>query len=268
MEGKSFGCLQMFGLVDFGSSSLLLFGVALLAGVINGVAGGGGLIVFPTLLFTGMPPIQANATNTASLWVGTVASTVAYRQELVSLRRELLLLTATSVTGGILGAQILLHTPQATFTTLIPYLMLTATVIFAFGQPIMQWLRKRSLLQLEYRLPLGVALVLQFAIAIYIGFFGGGAGIVTLAILDLMGLKNVHTMNAIKTWLATCTNGVAVIAFIGAHAVIWTQAAWMAGGALIGGYGSAYFARQLHPILVRSFVITVGCSITVYFFTI
>jgi uncharacterized protein len=256
----------MLNIADSGFSSLMLFGVALLAGIINGVAGGGGLIVFPTLLFTGMPAIQANATNTASLWVGTVASTIAYRQELASLRRDLLLLTATSVTGGILGAYLLLHTPQAQFTALIPYLMLTATLVFAFGQPLIQWLRKRSSRPTEYELPLAGALLLQFAIAIYIGFFGGGAGIVILAILELMGLKNVHTMNAIKTWLATCTNGVAVIAFIAAHAVLWSQAALMAGGALIGGYSSAHFARQLQPTWVRAFVITVGGAITTYFF--
>lgn len=256
----------MLDIANFGFSSALLFGVALLGGVINGVAGGGGLILFPTLLFTGMPAIQANATNTVSLWVGTVASTVAYRQELVSLRRELLLLTITSVTGGIVGAHILLHTPQTTFTMLIPYLMLTATLVFAFGQPLIEWLRRRSSLQAQYQLPLSLALLLQFAIAIYIGFFGGGAGIVILAILNLMGLNDVHTMNAMKTWLATCTNGVAMIAFIAAHTVLWSQAALMAVGALIGGYSSAYFARQLHPTWVRGFVITVGCAITTYFF--
>lgn len=170
-------------------SPLLLFSVALVAGVVNGVAGGGGLILFPTLILTGMPPIQANATNTASLWVGTVASTIAYRQELAGLRQELLLLTSTSITGGILGAYLLLQTPTDTFTVLIPYLMLTATLIFAFGQPTIRWMRARTPAQAQYRLPLAIGLPLQFAIAIYIGFFGGGAGIVILALLDLMGLK-------------------------------------------------------------------------------
>jgi uncharacterized membrane protein YfcA len=247
-------------------SPLLLFSVALVAGVVNGVAGGGGLILFPALILTGMPPIQANATNTASLWVGTVASTIAYRQELVGLRRELLLLTSTSITGGILGAYLLLQTPTATFTALIPYLMLTATLIFAFGKPTIQWLRTRTAAQAQYQLPLAISLPLQFAIAIYIGFFGGGAGIVILALLDLMGLKNVHAMNAAKTWLATCTNGIAMLAFIFAHAVLWSQALLMAVGASIGGYASAHFARQLHPVWVRGMVISAGCAITTYFF--
>lgn len=247
-------------------SPLLLFSVALIAGVVNGVAGGGGLILFPTLLLTGMPPIQANATNTASLWVGTVASTIAYREELASLRRELLLLTSTSITGGILGAYLLLQTPTATFTALIPYLMLAATLIFAFGKPTIAWMRSRTAAQTQYQLPLAVGLPLQFGIAIYIGFFGGGAGIVILALLDLMGLKNIHTMNAAKTWLAACTNGIAMLAFILAHAVLWSQAVTMAVGASIGGYASAYFARQLHPVWVRGIVISAGCAITTYFF--
>lgn len=247
-------------------SPLLLFSVALIAGVVNGVAGGGGLILFPTLLLTGMPPIQANATNTASLWVGTVASTIAYREELASLRRELLLLTSTSITGGILGAYLLLQTPTATFTALIPYLMLAATLIFAFGKPTIAWMRSQTAAQTQYQLSLAVGLPLQFGIAIYIGFFGGGAGIVILALLDLMGLKNIHTMNAAKTWLAACTNGIAMLAFILAHAVLWSQAVTMAVGASIGGYASAYFARQLHPVWVRGIVISAGCAITTYFF--
>lgn len=247
-------------------SPLLLFGVALVAGVVNGVAGGGGLILFPTLILTGMPPIQANATNTASLWVGTVASTIAYRKELTNLRRELLLLTSTSITGGILGAYLLLQTPTATFAALIPYLMLIATLIFAFGKPLIQWMRSQTEATSQYRLPLAIGLPLQFVIAIYIGFFGGGAGIVILALLDLMGLKNVHTMNAAKSWLAACTNGIAMLAFILAHAVLWSQALLMAVGASIGGYASAHFARRLHPAWVRGIVICAGCAITVYFF--
>lgn len=248
------------------ASNLLLFVVAFVAGVINGIAGGGGLLVFPTLLFIGTPPIQANATNTASLWFGTAASTVAYRRELLCLRWELLLLTATSVSGGILGAHLLLQTPQATLNTLLPYLMLTATLVFALGRPLMQELRQRQLLQDTYRLPLLIALLLQFGIAVYIGFFGGGAGILVLAMLDLMGLKNIHTMNAIKTWLATCTNGVALISFVTAHAILWSQAVLMAVAAIIGGYGSAYWAQQVPASGVRLFVIGVGSAITVYFF--
>ncbi len=252
----------MFDIFNW-QSTVLLFTVALLGGTINGVAGGGGLIVFPTLLLLGMPPIQANATNTASLWVGTVASIFAYRESFGSLRRELVWMTVISLMGGLLGTLILLKLPQSTFTALLPYLMLTATLLFAFGQPLIRWLRLTSA---DYRLPLPLVLIVQFLVAIYIGFFSGGAGIVMLAMLELMGFKDITTMNALKTWLAACTNGIAILAFVAAHAVVWSQAALMAVGALLGGYGSAYFAQQLKPIWVRSFVIGIGSTITVYLF--
>ncbi|MFM7424156.1 MAG: sulfite exporter TauE/SafE family protein [Elainella sp.] len=252
----------MFDVLNW-QSTVLLFTVALLGGTINGVAGGGGLVVFPTLLLLGMPPIQANATNTASLWVGTVASTFAYREAFGGLRRELVWMTLVSLVGGLLGTLILLELPQSAFTALLPYLMLTATLLFAFGQPLIRWVRQTSV---DYRLPLPLVLVVQFLVAIYIGFFGGGAGIVMLAMLELMGFRDITTMNALKTWLAACTNGIAILAFMAAHAVIWSQAALMAMGALLGGYSSAYFAQQIKPIWVRSFVISIGSAITVYLF--
>nr|MBA3923864.1 TSUP family transporter [Nostocaceae cyanobacterium] len=115
-------------------SMVFLFFTAMLAGMINSVAGGGGLIAFPALLLVGIPPINANATNTVGLWFGTAASAIAYRQELAH-QKMLWLLSSVSVAGGVGGAYILLHTPEATFESLIHYLMLIGTVLFATGQP-------------------------------------------------------------------------------------------------------------------------------------
>ncbi|MBW4576900.1 MAG: sulfite exporter TauE/SafE family protein [Aphanothece sp. CMT-3BRIN-NPC111] len=247
------------------STSLLIFGAGMLAGILNGVAGGGGLIGFPTLLLTGVQPINANATNAAALWLGTVASTVAYRQELSSQRRKLFLLSLISVIGGTLGSYVLLHTSQTSFAALIPYLLLIATLLFTVSQPLTTWLRSHG--KKRYlRLPMSIILLLQLAIAIYGGFFGGGGGILMLALLNLMGIKNVHVMNAFKSWLATCMNAAALVYFIAAGAIVWLQAILMASGALLGGYGSAYFARQIHPSWVRYFVISVGFTMTGYFF--
>ena len=173
------------------STSLSLFAAGLLAGILNGIAGGGGLIGFPALLFTGMQPINANATNTAALWVGTFASTIAYRQELIDGRKQLILLTAISVLGGIFGSYILLNISQSHFDALIPYLMLIATLLFAASQPLTTWLKTHGKKQ-DLRLPMVVILLLQLAIAIYGGFFGGGGGILMLAVLNMMGMKNVH----------------------------------------------------------------------------
>jgi uncharacterized protein len=241
-------------------SNLFLFTIAIIAGAMNGVAGGGGLIAFPALIFVGVPPIAANATNTAAMWAGTVASTYAYRKDMSIRRSSLFWLTTASILGGTIGSQILLKTPSSSFAFLIPYLMLTATLLFAFGKQFNAWLQGR------FKLPTTLIIVLQFFIAIYGGFFGGGAGIVMLAILEMMDIKSIHTMNAVKTWLATTLNACALFYFIAAGIIVWPSAILMAVGALIGGYSSAFLARKIHPVWVRNFITSVGIAITSYFF--
>jgi uncharacterized membrane protein YfcA len=245
-----------------------LFGAALLAGALNSVAGGGGFIAFPALIFTGMPPIQANATNATALWPGTVASTGAYWHALDGEARRLLLpLTVTGVAGGLLGAIILLKTPQRTFLSMVPWLLLGATLLFVFSGRITVWMRRRTetMQHASHLAMLGAALV-QLVIALYIGFFGAGAGILMLALLALMGMKNIHAMNGLKTMLASICNGMAVATFIVAKAIIWPQALLMIVGAALGGYGGAWYAQKIPPARVRQFVIVVGFAMSAYFF--
>lgn len=248
-------------------SAIALFVVALLGGTLNSVAGGGTFIAFPTLIFVGVPPVNANATCTVALWPGSLASVRAYRSSLTVERSLLILLIVVSVLGGLLGAFILLHTPQSTFLQLVPYLLLVATVLFALGPRITTWMRKRTsgLGVPGWAAWTGIAM-LQLVIAAYGGFFGGGIGILMLASLALLDLDNIHTMNAVKNLLATCINGVAVIAFILANAIYWPQALVMIVGAIIGGYGAGIYAQRLDPKLVRWFVIAVGVAMTAYFF--
>src|SRR5512140_1748837 len=126
-------------------NAILLFSISLVAGAINSVAGGGSFLSFPTLLFTGMPPIQANATNTMALWPGTLASVGAYRRELAGDNKKMLIpLIVTGVIGGLFGATVLLHTPQATFLRLVPYLLAIATLLFAVSGPVTRFVRARS----------------------------------------------------------------------------------------------------------------------------
>lgn len=207
----------------------VLFIAAILAGALNSVAGGGSFISFPALLLTGVPAISANATNALAVWPGSVASIPPYRKDLAHERRELLIFSIVSVVGGVLGAAILLRTPPALFERLIPYLLLAATLIFAFGGNIAQWLRRRRATLADARSPektgatesdapaargaLTVVGVIQFIIALYGGFFGGGMGIMMLAGFSLLGMRNIHAMNALKVVLASIINGVAVIAF-------------------------------------------------------
>lgn len=248
---------------------IALFVAAALGGMLNSVAGGGTFIAFPALLITGMPSVNANATSTVALWPGSVASAQAYGRTLRVERAMLLVLIGSSLAGGVLGAQVLLHTSQGTFQRLVPYLLLLATLLFTFGGTITKWTRVH--LSKGSTAPRWVTLagtgVLQLVIATYGGFFGGGIGILMLSMLAIMGQDNIHTMNALKNLLASCINGVAVVAFVIARAVFWPEAILMVVGGIAGGYGAAHFAQRLDPKLVRRFVIAVGFIVTIYFFT-
>lgn len=254
-----------------------LFVAAILAGALNSIAGGGSFISFPTLLFTGVPNIQANATNTVALWPASIAGAAAYRKELDTKNRlQLWVFLGVSLVGGLLGALVLLHISSATFTHLIPYLLLVATLIFTFGGSIATRIRtarsgsKDVAMEAQGRGPapltLLVAALVQFVTSIYGGFFGGGIGIIMLATLSILGMENIHSMNALKNILATCINGIAVITFIIAGTVFWQQALLMIVGGVAGSYGSGYFARRIDPKLVRRFVMIFAWCLTAYFF--
>lgn len=246
--------------------AILLFVVALVAGAQNSVAGGGSFLTVPTLIFTGVLPIQANATNTIALWPGSVAAIPPYRDALETERRTLVLLSVISVIGGILGAVILLKTPQNAFLFILPFLMLLATVLFAVGGPITARLRRPDKASGPRWLVLAGVSLVQFVVALYGGFFGGGIGILMLATLSLMGMRNIHTMNALKVVLASCINSVALMTFIVAGIVEWPQALVMMAGAIIGGWGGASVARKIDERYIRIYVIVIGVVMTIALF--
>lgn len=266
---------------------LILFGAAILGGTLNGVAGGGTFLTLPSLLYVGVAPIEANATSTVALWPASAAATWALRKELRRLNKRLLLvLGITGFIGGTAGALLLIKTSQATFTQLIPYLLLIATVLFTLSPLVNARIKQRVAARqkeaagetssqiatpneggqhISWRSLSGIAL-LQLIIAIYGGYFGGGIGILTLATLGLIGIEDLNEMNAVKNILVACINGVAVITFVIVGAVVWFEALVMIVGSIIGGYGGVYFARKLDQRVVRAFVILVGCVMTIYFF--
>ena len=248
------------------SHEILLFIAAVLAGIMNSVAGGGSFISFPALIFTGVPPIPANATNTVAVWPGSVASVASYRKRLPKSARVMAPLITISIIGGVLGAVLLLHTPQATFMHLVPYLFGIATLLFAFGKRLTQKLGQVVKRTGPPSWPTLVGLTLvQFLIALYGGFFGGGMGILMLAMLEMIHIEDIHAMNGLKALLGSAINGAAVVTFIAAKQVEWPQAILMIVGAVAGGYGGAHFAQKLDPRWVRAAVICVGAGMTVYF---
>ncbi len=246
-------------------TGILLFVAGILGGALNAVAGGGSFVAFPTLLFTGVPPIPANATNTVALWVGVTASGGAFRERLDCPRRVLIPLLLTSFAGGIFGALLLLKTPAHTFMKVLPWLMLGATVLFAFGKKLAAG-RPSSLGHDATAAAIAGASLFELVVAVYGGYFGGGVGVVNLAMLAALGMTDIHAMNALKSILGSAINGVAVVVFIIKGAVYWPQAIIMTLGALLGGYFGAKYSLRLPQRWIRAFVVGVGIFMSAYFF--
>jgi uncharacterized protein len=247
------------------SHAILLFFAGALAGAMNAVAGGGSFVAFPTLLFTGVPPIPANATNTLSLWVGTAVSGGAYRRHLNLPRRVLLPLVSMSLVGGLAGALLLIKTPAHTFLRLIPWLMLAATLLFTFGRHLTGRLSAGISHQASNAAIAGAS-CFELLVATYGGYFGGGIGIMNLAMFAALGMTDIHEMNALKIVLVAVINGVAAVAFIATGSIVWPQALVMIVGAGLGGYASAHYAQKLPQSLVRATIIVLGTGMTIYFF--
>ena len=197
-----------------------------------------------------------------ALWPGSLASTLAYRKDVQSLRGHLLSLGVASVLGGLLGARLLLWTRNDTFAHIVPWLLLTATTLFALSGPTVAFLRRRSHGALHpYALLIG-----QFVIAIYGGYFGGGMGILMLASYALAGLVDIHAMNGLKSLLGAAINAAAVLTFVIAGVVEWRPALLMVAGSLVGGYFGARLAKRVDAARVKQFVIATGAVMTVKFF--
>ena len=246
-------------------NAIFLFFAGALGGAINAVAGGGSFVAFPALMFTGVAPVSANATNTLALWVGVTASGGAYRNRLSISRRVMIPLILTSVIGGLAGAFLLIKTPAQTFLKVMPWLMLGATLLFAFGKHLTGRIAA-GISSDASRGAIAGASVFELVVAIYGGYFGGGIGIMNLAMLAAMGMTDIHDMNALKVVLGGVINGVATATFVITGAIVWPQAIVMTLGAILGGYFGAHFAQKLPQSWIRVFVILVGAAMTVYFF--
>jgi uncharacterized protein len=241
---------------------LWLVVASFLAGALNAMAGGGSFLSFPALLGVGVAPIQANATNTVALWPGQFTSIAAYWQDLKANIQLVLPVCSAALLGGVTGAIILLHTGQATFMALVPWLLLLASGLFAISGPVSRWLRGRRVAKPSL-VPLWISLVL---VSFYIGYFGAGAGFLVMSALAVFGIQNINQVNALKV-VATCTaNGIAVITFIVEKQVLWKYCLLMMLAAAVGGYLGARYSRGLNPVIMRSLVVAIGLGMAAYFF--
>ncbi len=242
-------------------SYLLLIAASLGAGLLNAVAGGGSFLTFPALVFTGVPSIIANATSTVALFPGAFASAWAYRYDLSGLDKfPMKPALAVSIAGGITGAILLLSTPQRAFDFIVPWLLLGATVVFAIGPQAARLLNRKSGLSPK------TLIVFQFIVGIYGGYFGGAVGIIMLAVWSVAGLRDIHAMNAGRTFLGGAMNAAAVVCFIIAGKIWWLQTSMMLVSAVAGGYAGARLAKRVKPVWVRGFIITISMIVTIAFF--
>jgi len=243
----------------------LLFGSAAAAGAINSVAGGGSLVSFPAAVAAGLPPIVANASNSVAMAPASLASAWAYRRELASERPVVRLLLVPAALGGAAGAAMLLVTPAHVFEASVPALILLATLLL-----LVQNLRPEAgtsaSSEPDAARPLdrrARAVVLQFFVAVYGGYFGAGMGIMMLALLSLLGRTDIHKMNGVKIFLGAAINGVAALGFLLARAVDPSATLVMTLGGVLGGFAGAAVARRVNKAVVRWVVVAIGLGLAV-----
>jgi len=244
----------------------IAFGAAFVAGMINSVAGGGTLVSFPVLIFLGLPPVTANATNTVIIWPGSLGGMWGYRRELRTAERRMLALVAPSLIGGVAGALLLRWTPPAIFDELVPFLILFATLLFMAQEPLQRALGTAHLERHRSTGWLAGAMLFQLLVALYGGYFGAGIGILMLAALGILGLTDIYQMNGLKNFFALCINGVAALYFIWAKMVYWPDVIIMAVGAVMGGYLCAGVARRMGRTAVRRIVVGIGFAMAISLF--
>lgn len=246
---------------------------SVLGGAANSVAGGGMLLVFPALIGLGVPPVAANATSTVALWPGGLSSMLGYRRALRGTGAWLRSMAVPSLAGGAIGAWCLTRSTDAQFKALVPWLVLGATLLFLSQKRISVWLRGRIGTSTsadpgarELPAPGPGAMATQFAVAIYGGYFGAGAGIIMLAAFGLLGLTHVHQMNGLKNFLALLFNLVAIVTFTVSGLVQWPIAILMALGSAVGGHYAARYAQRTNQDVVRRLIGVIGIASAVWLF--
>ncbi len=239
----------------------LLLGAGILAGGMNALAGGGSFVTLATLIASGVPSVNANASSTIALYPAGLASAWVYRHGIgrvcgVPLRPTLI----ATLVGGFIGAILLLRTPSGVFDRVLPWLLLLATVAIATGP------RLGSVLRARLQVGLLTILVIQVLLGIYGGYFGGAVGLMMMAAWGLLEGTDIKALNPPRTLFVTAANTIAVLCFAFAGAVRWPEALLVSAGAICGGYGGAHLGRLLPPQLVRATTIALAVGMTATFF--
>ena len=237
---------------------LLVAGIA--GGAVNAIAGGGTFFTFPAFLAVGIDPLTANASNAVAIYPGHAAAIPAYKVELRAAGKSLFMRCVIACIGGLIGAGLLLWAGNKVFTHLIPFLLLAATILFAFGPAIANWSNTIK------GLPAWFKSFVEFLFAIYGGYFGAGLGVLLMASLTIAGIKDVQMANAQKNLIATLITSLSVITFIAADVIAWKQTLIVLFGAILGGYFGARISKNISTTALRKVVIIVGIILSIYYF--
>ena len=239
------------------TSYIVITIAAFFAGILNALAGGGSFLTFPALIFAGVPPVAANATSTLAVFPGYLGSAVGFKDDIARVPKATIVrYVIIAVIGGVVGSLILLATSDRLFSTIVPWLLLFATLLFAFGDAIRARLSKA-------RLPEKTALM---AVSVYGGYFNGGLGIVLLSLFSALGMRDLNQMNGLKSGLSFVLSAVSVATFGVAGIIYWSEAGVMMVASTIGGYAGAQVAKALPKHVIRGFIIVVGFVMSAVFF--
>lgn len=242
-----------------------LFLAGLTGGILSAVAGGASFVTFPALIFLGLPPITANATNFVALLLAQPAALVtAFRSEVKASIATLGPSLAIATLGGLVGSLLLVLTPEVTFKSMIPYLMGVATIAFAGGPRIRRWAKEHA--RAELRTAGVLYLLLLLLLSIYTGYFGAGVGMMLLAMLAIFGEDDIHTANAVKNLLITASSIVSVIVYAASAAIAWPEALVMMVGATLGGALGGWATKIIPQTALRSAISIFGVVLTIYYF--
>ena len=240
---------------------IILIIAAFGAGALNTVAGGGTFLTLPALIFTGVPPVVANATSAVAVFPGYASGALGFLPEMRQFKRaQLLRLTLATLAGGLVGSLLLLISSDDAFSRVVPFLLLAATLVFLFGDKIRTWAAAKA----RSVTPFGSAGL--FVVATYGGYFNGGLGIVLLALFSLWGMVNLHQMNGLKSALSFALSGISVVTFAIAGLVEWYQAAVMMLASTAGGYAGAPLARMIPMHRLRMLIAAIGFGMSLVFF--
>lgn len=244
---------------------IVIFLAAFIGGALNAVAGGGGFIAYPSLIFCNIAPLNANGISTVALWSGNITSAIAFKRDIrLPMKFIVYFVLAISLGGGI-GAYLFLKTRTQVFSSFVPFFLLITWLLFVFSNSLRNYFLK-NIKPFNFIKPRYNHIFFMFLIGIYGGYFGAGLGMIILTVFSLIGLKNINEMNGIKVILVSFNNGIAALTYIISGIIFWQYTLIMISGSLIGGFYGAKLAQRIKQENLRYFIICIGAIVTGLFF--